>query len=136
MLESYKSNVSYEDLKTKYAESERTELIPGVLMKVKKTIPSGEPMPVGGDDNGNGGLTQEFTVLKLAIPIGDTKSIVFTDPESTDIQNLSYATGSLDKVFDLSGFDFDMSSLGIDKLSTDIHNFTQDLKTKIENFGK
>jgi hypothetical protein len=150
MLESYKSNKSYEDLKN-ISGAEVNEIIPGVLMTVKKVTVSGAPEPmVTKDDEGNvtgvaittgGGetKTEEFSVLKLAIPIGETKNIVFADSDKVDIKSLGYdfaGTSTPEKILDLSGFEFDMSSLGIDKLSDDFHKFTQDIKTKIENLGK
>ena len=147
MLESYKSTKTLDEIKGNYADSERTELIPGLLLKISKSSPEGEADPVKRDDEGNvisvsqgasvsSTPKEEFTVLKLAIPLGETKSLIFADPDLTNIQNLSLNTGSLEKVLDLGGFEFDMSSLGIDKLSTDFTKFTQDIKDKIESFGK
>ena len=147
MLESYKSTKTLDEIKGNYADSERTELIPGLLLKISKSSPEGEADPVKRDDEGNvisvsqgasvsSTPKEEFTVLKLAIPLGETKSLIFADPDLTNIQNLSLNTGSLEKVLDLGGFEFDMSSLGIDKLSTDFNKFTQDIKDKIESFGK
>ena len=164
MLEGFKAGFSYTEIKQNSERQGNTvkEIIPNAVMEIERrdtTTPvemkvgptdpipvTQKPLPISPDQDPH--LTDKFYVVALAVPIGDTKSIMFYDPETFSVDNIknelseSYGSKSISKVLDIEVPDWlkveslKIESLDINTLNTKFQELSKDIKSRLENLFK